>query len=75
MLEEQFVAVLDRWIAEVLDRWIAEVHAEAIRLFREAVPVERCIQIAIAIVDARAESRARGLRELVSVKPGHRGEH
>ncbi len=57
MLEDQF--------ANVMDRWMAEVRTEAIRLFRDAVPVDRCIPIAISIVDARDVGRARVQQQLV----------
>jgi hypothetical protein len=49
------------------DRWFADVKPEAVRLFADGVPHDRCLKLAIAISDAKAEATMR--RRLAEPSP------
>lgn len=41
--------------SQLADKWFAGVKGEAVKLFTDGVPHDRCLKLAIAISDAKAE--------------------
>jgi hypothetical protein len=47
-----------------LDRHLADIRAEALELFRKDCAADKCVELAIAVLDARALQRVRGIQAL-----------
>jgi len=47
-----------------LDLWLADVKAEALQLFRGGVPPDKCGDIAIGIVNAKAVGKMRRMQSV-----------
>lgn len=47
-----------------LERHLADIRAEALRLFQLECAPDKCVELAIAVVDAKALHKVRGIQAL-----------
>ena len=48
----------------VLDRHLGDIRAEALELFRKDCAPDKCVELAIAVIDAKALQRVRAIQAL-----------